>query len=218
MTQQIIVHLFNEEFDVNKYEEEGIVLSHFPVHEYNERRTIKKFWIKNWGSVIMHPLKPSQNLIALRPTNQIALYHGVKTGFYFGFHATVISLLIPLSFIALGFQIFAWVSEDGANNLISPFFNIVLSIWGTVFIEKWKQRQSEMAHFWDMSSIGVEQAIPRAAYKGVDIIDRVTNKVRKKDFTSSWKKEIPNYALTLFGITILAASFILFISLTEDVE
>lgn len=218
MVQTILIYLINDEFDIDEYEREQLVIDHFPMHEYNERSVIWKFWQKNWWSVLTHPLRPSTDLKALIPQNQIALYHGVKTGFYFGFQANLVSLFIPLMIIATVFFIIGLMSKHGFNNEISPFFNIVIAIWSTIFIEKWKQRRSELAYFWDMHKVTEKNQIQRNEFTGITVIDKNTLEATKVDFKPEWKRfgwEVP---LVIFGIGASVGVFIPIIYYTNTIE
>jgi len=87
MVHTMIMYLITDEFNIDEYLKEGLIEDYFFLHEYNERDVLWKLWKKNWGKVIMHPLKTKVDLDALRPLNQIANYHNVRQGFYFAFQA-----------------------------------------------------------------------------------------------------------------------------------
>jgi hypothetical protein len=91
MSQQAILWLLNQEFSLNDYTNENIVLDHFPMHEFHERQEIMESWKRNWWIALVMPLGGGEDLRGLRPITQIALYHGIKTGLYFGFQVTLVS-------------------------------------------------------------------------------------------------------------------------------
>jgi len=95
-----------------------------------------------------------------------------------------------LSIIAIGFFIYGLTDSNGQNNEISIFFNIVLALWSTVFIEKWKQRKNELAYFWDMHKIKKENQIKRDEFKGITVIDKNTIAPEKKSFDGFFKRGI----------------------------
>jgi len=87
MLQTMIMYLITDEFDIDGYKEEKLILDYFFLHEYNERSVIWEFWREQWLKVLLHPLKADVDLEAVRPHTQIALYHNVKTAFYFAFQS-----------------------------------------------------------------------------------------------------------------------------------
>lgn len=42
----MIINIFNEEFDLEKFVLEGLILSHFPLEDYHKREDINRYWQK----------------------------------------------------------------------------------------------------------------------------------------------------------------------------
>ena len=219
MTQQIIIYLLKREFDLLKFLEEGVIQDHFPLHLYNRKEIIKTFWKKNWKKVFIYPLQSKQNSLAIRPISQIAFYYGQKTGFYFAFHATIISLLIPQSILTQAFFVVAFFEkEDSAHHKETPYVCILICLWATFFLEKWKKTQNEMSYIWDMNYISDDNRIPRQEFQGVDVIARRSNKVKKADFTNSFYKNIWTIPLMLIGIIMISCSFMIYLHFSQKIR
>lgn len=43
-TQEIIIKLINDEFDLKQFVNDGIIIDHFPLHDFEEVQTIYNFW------------------------------------------------------------------------------------------------------------------------------------------------------------------------------
>jgi hypothetical protein len=42
--------------------------------------------------------------------------------------------------------------QDQIDSKWSPLFSVMMCIWGSVFIESWKRRSSELCHVWDVEN------------------------------------------------------------------
>ena len=98
----MILYLLEKEFDLMSYTEKGIVKEHFPCHHFNYRSNIAKFWNKYFWVTLLEPLSPVHLESALLPIKQIAFYHGIQNGFYFGYLITFTAFMLPLAIIGLG--------------------------------------------------------------------------------------------------------------------
>lgn len=66
----------------------------------------------------------------------------------------------------------------------NPLFNILMCVWGSLFIESWKRRSSELSNVWD-----VEDA--ESAMDAVDINKKKTEKQRPVDRTMRFAVTVP---------------------------
>jgi hypothetical protein len=151
----MIVNLLLEEFDLFKYERIGIVVAHFPLHHFRYRNYIKIYWKRYFWYTMIDVLSPVRIERGLQPLKQIAFYHGIQNGFYFGFMISWTSFLIPLSIygaVAFTYGYFDG-SKEGHNNELLPITSLVTSIWMMIFFEIWKKREKLLAYNFDVLGI-----------------------------------------------------------------
>jgi hypothetical protein len=59
----------------------------------------------------------------------------------------------PLAVIGLFFYIWGLLSEDGFDNVMSPWIAVVISLWLTLFIENWKRKEKHLAFNFDVLGV-----------------------------------------------------------------
>lgn len=74
--QRITLDILKEEFDLNAFVKSGILIDYFPLHEFQEREEIKKYWRKERFNSSWDMLTPETNMKALLPLCSIASYYG----------------------------------------------------------------------------------------------------------------------------------------------
>ena len=123
-------------------------------------------------------------------------------------------LLIP-GFIFLPFAVINRVNYVDDNAPYIPILAVIISLWSTVFYEKWKRRQNEATYLWDLTEFEHSQTV-RVEYGGEYKIDGITQAIVKEDRISEgtrrWIVEIP---LSIFGVGIIFAIFLGFQTLTD---
>ncbi|CAB1325932.1 unnamed protein product, partial [Coregonus sp. 'balchen'] len=128
-----------------------------------ERQSIIKYWLDNLraktrGGPSQHPLPGGttnhqlmtswvQAVCERQPLDDICDYFGVKIGMYFawlGFYTN--SMLYPA---VIGFLLWILAEADQTSQdiccVVFALFNVV---WATVFLERWKRREAELAYMW----------------------------------------------------------------------
>jgi hypothetical protein len=55
---------------------------------------------------LVDPLSPVTLPKGIKPLNQIAFYHGLQNGFYFGFLVTFTAFMLPLAVVGIGAFLF----------------------------------------------------------------------------------------------------------------
>lgn len=150
----MIIFLLEKEFDLQNYTEIGLIKEHFPVHHFMNRANISSLWKKYFWKTLLEPLSPVQVEDALLPLKQIAFYHGIQNGFYFGYLLTFTAFLLPLALVGLGAWVYNIVDtntevERTLNRTLLPFTCIFTSIWMSFFFETWKRRQKTLAYAFE---------------------------------------------------------------------
>ena len=124
----------------------------------------------------------------------------------------------PLAILGLFFYIWGILSDDGFDNLFSPWIAIVISVWLTLFIENWKRKERHLAFNFDVLGVSQDEKI-RFEYTGNYVVDATTKRVAKYDkFTSVKKRAIVDFPLFILGLILVASTFFLFDTLTTDIQ
>ena len=176
----IILHLLNNEFNINHFLKKGIIEQAFPLHEFKTRMNLKTNWEKEKNSVFFDPWKLKPELKDLRPFNSLAFYYGCDFAFYISFTTLYTSFLIILSFLGTSYYVWILISAKSLDNFITPIFALLISLWVTITLEKWKQKENEHAFIWNTLNYK-ENEIKRIDYKGNYAIDKVSKSLTVKD-------------------------------------
>lgn len=176
----IMLYLLNKEFNLDHYIKAGIIEQAFPLHEYKTRKNLQTNWKLERSTVFFDPWKMKSKPKDLRPFNSLAFYYGCDLGFYISFTTLYTSFLIILS--AIGVSMYLWVllSKQPLDNYLTPIFAFLISVWVTVTLEKWKQRENEHAFIWNTLNFKNNEII-RVDYKGNYVIDQVSKDLTVKD-------------------------------------
>lgn len=176
----IILHLLDKEFNLDHYIKSGIIEEAFPLHEFKTRKNLQNNWYLERSTVFFDPWKIKSSPKDLRPFNSLAFYYGCDIAFYISFTTLYTSFLILLG--VLGVILYLWVlySKISIDNITTPVFALLISLWVTITLEQWKRRENEHAFIWNTLSYKNNE-IMRIDYKGNYAIDEVSKSITVKD-------------------------------------
>ncbi|XP_052471742.1 anoctamin-8 [Carassius gibelio] len=168
-----------------------VILQMFPLHEQRILNHLKTSWV--------------QAVCERQPLDDVCDYFGVKIGMYFawlGFYTN--SMLYPAVF---GFLLWIFAESDQTSQdiccVVSAIFNVV---WATLFLERWKRREAELAYKWgtlDTPAESLEEARPQ--FRGIKRRSPVTG--CEEFFYPPWKRRMFRW-LVSFPICILCLCFV----------
>ncbi|CAB4034583.1 Hypothetical predicted protein, partial [Paramuricea clavata] len=69
--------------------------------------------------------------------------------------------------LSVGETVQGWL-RDSFDNDATPFFALIICLWGTIFLELWKRKTAELAYQWDVSDFE-EQEPNRPQFYGTEI-------------------------------------------------
>ena len=97
---EIILHLLEDQFDIDDFVLSGIIKDHFTLHNFHDRFLMLKYFKMYWKNLILiaSPFK-DQNSYA--PLNLVALYYGVQPAYYLAFTIVVATWLVPIVFLSV---------------------------------------------------------------------------------------------------------------------
>ncbi|KAM6948768.1 anoctamin-8-like [Aplochiton taeniatus] len=153
----------------------------FPLHEQRILSQLMTSWV--------------QAVCERQPLDDICDYFGVKIAMYFawlGFYTN--SMLYPA---VIGFLLWILAEADQTSQdiccVVFALFNVV---WATLFLERWKRREAELAYRWgtlDRPTESLEE--PRPQFRGVKHCSPITG--REEFYYPAWKRTMFRWLVSL---------------------
>mmetsp|Transcript_11500 Transcript_11500/g.34626 ORF Transcript_11500/g.34626 Transcript_11500/m.34626 type:complete len:837 (-) Transcript_11500:25-2535(-) len=151
------------QIDVNQLVEAKVLEAAYPLHADGELFALMDRWItfraKEWA--------------VTQPVEAIKDYFGERIGMYFYFNGYYARWLLYASAMGLFAQIIMLAGLFRLQNIIVPCYAVAMSLWTTLFLETWKERQVEKAMQWGMTGFAVSER-PRPQFEGREIHSPVT--------------------------------------------
>ncbi|GMF53232.1 unnamed protein product [Phytophthora fragariaefolia] len=148
--QQVIRSIIERKINLQKHIKNGNIKSIFPMHDAMGCRNI----IRHWGYTdsyqrIFQPFSGTsiEQFFFERKKHQYEMlwplltYFGEKHAFYYAFVTFYTVWLIPMALIGVTCELL-WLADDIRS--FPPLFAIVVSIWATLMVERWKRKRSEI--------------------------------------------------------------------------
>ncbi|KAL3661039.1 hypothetical protein V7S43_014055 [Phytophthora oleae] len=148
--QQVILSIIQRKINLQKHLKNGNIKAIFPLHDAMGCRNI----IRHWGCTdsyerIFQPFAGNslEQFLLERKSHQYEMlwplltYFGEKHAFYYAFVTFYTVWLLPIALIGVTCQ-FLWLADD--ISFVPPLFAIVVSIWATLMVERWKRKRSEI--------------------------------------------------------------------------
>ena len=130
------------------------VLASFPIHEYDELKKLTLAWLTLWSWPWNQPIEKVKD------------YYGERIGFYFLFLQHYCTLLMWPALLGSVTYI-VQVLGGGPENILMPFFTVLMVVWSTFFVELWRRRQGEKAMMWGVVGYEEEEQ-DRPQFDGTD--------------------------------------------------
>nr|XP_019962961.1 PREDICTED: anoctamin-8-like isoform X3 [Paralichthys olivaceus] len=169
----------------------GVIHQMFPLHEQRILNQLMTSWV--------------QAVCERQPLDDICDYFGVKIGMYFawlGFYTN--SMLYPA---VIGFLLWILAEADQTSQdiccVVFALFNVV---WATLFLERWKRREAELAYRWgtlDTPAESLEE--PRPQFRGVKRCSPITG--CEEFYYPPWKRVLFRWLVSL-PICLLCLCFV----------
>lgn len=153
-----IMKFLESEIDFDYYMKQGIISEHYPLHRMKAHKEVqnsvnKYLWKLNIVSIFGNWQK------YLQPIHFIKKYYGEEFAFYFFFFLNYTrSLFIPaIGGIALTlFNYYRYLDTGNKLEAIDTQYNavygILLAIWSSFFVERWRVKEKTMIHLWDLEN------------------------------------------------------------------
>mmetsp|Transcript_30563 Transcript_30563/g.30004 ORF Transcript_30563/g.30004 Transcript_30563/m.30004 type:complete len:524 (-) Transcript_30563:1445-3016(-) len=162
----------------------GILLSVTLMHDYKGINDVLSKW-NNHHRFIPMPLPLMSEAynegMDLNFTELSAYknYFGEKLAFILAFKVFFTTWMIFPSICGLIISIYQFVA--GVDTIYTSFYAIVISIWMTVFIERWKRKSSEISTKWGLSQMIDGLRKMRAEFCGDERYSKKNHDVDKKN-------------------------------------
>ena len=183
-TLDLVQFFVENELDVEKYKQEGLVLEAFPTHKFLNRKKIDQSWSSMYLRILISCLKPNFGRYQLTAHSVFSDYHGLQNGFYLMFLACFTAWLVVLGIIlAVFFLVDLLVYRGDPDNQLFPFKCLSISLWSAFFLAFWRRRENECKFmFGKEEQKGAEgRARKRIEYSGDFVVDSIGGKVTRFD-------------------------------------
>ncbi|XP_071382991.1 anoctamin-8 [Centroberyx affinis] len=185
------IHFLEGQPIIPELEARGVIHQMFPLHEQRILSQLMTSWV--------------QAVCERQPLDDICDYFGVKIGMYFawlGFYTN--SMLYPA---VIGFLLWILAEADQTSQdiccVVFALFNVV---WATLFLERWKRREAELAYKWgtlDTPAESLEE--PRPQFRGVKRCSPITG--CEEFYYPPWKRAMFRWLVSL-PICLLCLCFV----------
>eukprot|EP00347_Sterkiella_histriomuscorum_P016772 403351910 len=177
--QKIIMSLLKNILSPESLMEQEILIQILPMHDFYGIHEIKEKWESKSKSLGMISQFYKEGIkYEYIELSSIKNYFGEKTGFYFAWMSFYTSwILIPaiLGFILTIYQIIFTV-----DNIFTSLYSLLVCIWVTIFIERWRRKSSEIALRWGVleDNSDFEREV-RPDFNGDEYFSNINQKVNK---------------------------------------
>lgn len=185
------IHFLEGQPIIPELEARGVIHQMFPLHEQRILNQLMTSWV--------------QAVCERQPLDDICDYFGVKIAMYFawlGFYTN--SMLYPA---VIGFLLWILAEADQTSQdiccVVFALFNVV---WATLFLERWKRREAELAYRWgtlDTPAESLEE--PRPQFRGVKRCSPITG--CEEFYYPPWKRALFRWLVSL-PICLLCLCFV----------
>lgn len=148
--QQVVLDIIQKNVNIKRHVRHGNLDAVFPLHDASGCKNIVRQWVKtDKDARIFQPFwSNSMNQFLLeRRTHQYEMlwplltYFGEKHTFYYAF-LTFYTVWLLLIAVPGAICQLLWFADN--LRFITPIFAIVVSIWATLLVERWKRKRSEI--------------------------------------------------------------------------
>ncbi|XP_058986026.1 serine-rich adhesin for platelets isoform X7 [Musca domestica] len=186
---------------VAAWQETGLIMQIFPLHETKSLASLQKSWVKQ--------------VLAPQPLDDIAEYFGVKVALYFAWlgHYTC-ALGVPAVFGTILYA-FLWGKNQMAQDMGHVLFSLFNVAWASLYLEAWKRYSVELAFRWGTLSTPPELLEPpRPLYKGPLVENNVTGRLEPKE-APAWKRRAFRYLVSfpIIGLCLFLVFVVMFLML-----
>ena len=173
--------------DVPAYVSSGAIEASFGLHDAEEIKDIYDKWIHNNGNYVTYPLSHIRSFINegkfadFEALDTASNYLGEKHSFFLSWlshYTTWLAMLVIPGITLTVFQIYSQVMQQSVESQWCVYYAILVALWGTITVEKWKRKQAELAFKWDMDDFEQEETI-RDEFLGDEMVSAVTGEVEK---------------------------------------
>lgn len=216
--QTMLLFMLEREFDIEYFEENGIVESHFFLHESPKNLAIPSEYYGNHMRLVVDNLLPkSSKKSLLNGMGTINHYLGPDTGLYLGFNNLYTSWLIFLSIVGVVTSILIYTLARGDFDYEGlPVYGVIIILVVTFVDQFWKRRESELVYLWDLRAYSMNEP-QRKEHKGKFIIDRISREIRKKNpLSTSQRRLITEIPVILLGLFFIIGNYVLFYFLNKN--
>lgn len=148
--QQVVMDIIQKNVHLKKHVTKGNLKAIFPLHDASGCKNIMRNWVyTDERRCVFQPFfgNSMQQFLFEKRTHQYEMlwplltYFGEKHAFYYAF---VVFYSVWLLLIAIPGAICQLLSYFADIYFLSPLYAVIVSIWATLLVERWKRKKSEI--------------------------------------------------------------------------
>jgi hypothetical protein len=202
---QTIMSILRKEIDFEFFEEQGVIIKHYPLHKHNgdefatllKKEKYKLMWGFVFGGFHEH----------FQAVNYLKQYYGEKHAWQFAFFLHYQAWLVfptIASFLFTVYQIVIWAtigSQAAFDNSLNGIFGIFVAVGSTVAIQSWKKKASVIRYYWGLDKDAVHKNNERVhEFKFNYVYNDVTGRKEKEGVTIPWTTIKFNHMLSMMAV------------------
>lgn len=113
-------------------------------------------------------------------------YYGEKTGFYFAFMSFYTAWLLIPGIGGAAITVYQLLIIKDVDTIFTTIYAVLVCLWVTIFIERWKRKSAELNQKWGISAISLggrgEARVMRDEFIGYEYFSKETHNTERKSF------------------------------------
>ena len=143
---RVIANLLNKYLDFKVLQQKGLVLDHFPVHQFDTRAKVSTRFNETYLGYIFS-VRPRFRSI-LSSLMSLGNYHGIQVSFFFAFILCYIKWTLLIAVVLAGIHLVSFTKFSSFNNDFVPLSSTVVAVWSSVFYVAWRRFESQLRHVY----------------------------------------------------------------------
>jgi hypothetical protein len=196
--QQIMLSKIQRIVNMQTLKDKKIILSVIPMHDMFGIHEINARWWRNTPDLaprrrcrapmplpLISQLYRESISLQFSELSAIKNYFGEKVGFYYAFMSYYTAWLLIPAIAGAALTVYqVWLQD--VDTIFTTLYSLLICIWVTIFIERWKRKSAEICLKWGVSDLLLQSSgdsrIMREEFYGYEYFSHITYDTEKKTF------------------------------------
>lgn len=155
------MHLLEQNIDFKLMSDTNVIIEHYPLHNFQRLEFIRMSLDKHFWKLVgsLQNCFSNQWQSHIQPIHLIKRYNGEAFAFYYMYllHYNTMLLVPAVAGLILFIYQISWYvhlneMEKALDSVWNGAYGILISVWATIFVESWKNKQHTLIHKWSLDS------------------------------------------------------------------